>query len=254
MTAPRRWTDSPEAPEDVKELFAAGRPTRGMSRETRARLGHRLARPLAAAVVTSYVLAWKSVAVAAVIGLTATTAVVVAVRAARAPDVVVDAPPTGAPVEHAPAAGTSRAAMPASPTTPPPSALPPEPLAPLPVPSTTTAAPRNRIAPSPPPPAPEETAPPPPVAEDTLAPELALLDQARASYASDPQAALDRLDEHARRFPGGKLSLERELLALDALKRLGRTADERARAARLLSVVRGTIYEARVRTHLGEEP
>jgi hypothetical protein len=244
MTAPRRWADSPEAPEDVRDLFAAGRPTRGMSRETRARMSHRLSKPLAAAVVTSYVLAWKSVAVAAVIGLTATTAVVVAVRAARAPDVVVDPPRAAAARERAPV-GIGRAGGIGSTSAPPPAPAPT--LAP-----TLAPAPTPTLAPTPP--LAPALAPLAPESEDTLASELALLDQARASSASDPQATLDRLDEHARRFPAGKLSLERELLALDALERLGRTGDERARAERLLPVVRGTIYEKRVRTHLGGEP
>jgi hypothetical protein len=86
--------------------------------------------------------------------------------------------------------------------------------------------------------------------EDTLAAELALLDEARTRYATDPRETLQVLDEHARRFPKGKLVLERELLALDALKALGRTTEERERAERLVQVVQGTIYERRVRTHL----
>jgi hypothetical protein len=270
MSAPRRWADSPDAPEDVKDLFAAGLPTRGMSPETRARLSRRLAQPLAAGVVASYLAAWKSVAVAAGIGLTATTAAVVAVRAARVPDVVTDAPSTspslGAPSKRAPAVGVERGAgveSPVPPAPPAPPAVAPSPAA-APAASNPAEIPHARVsvgtaaAPSPAsspvvPVVPAEAVAPS-IAADTLAAELALIQQARARYASDPEGTLDRLDEHARRFPEGKLSLERELLALDALKRLGRVDDERARAERLLPVVRGTIYENRVRTHLGAEP
>jgi hypothetical protein len=85
---------------------------------------------------------------------------------------------------------------------------------------------------------------------DTLAREVELLEQARARFDADPASALALLDEHARVFPAGKLAIERELLALDALERIGKTADARSRAERALGSARGTIYEARIRSHL----
>jgi hypothetical protein len=258
MTVPRRWADSPDAPDGVRDLFAAGRRTRAMSPEARARLGSRLAKPLAAAVVTNYVAGWKAMAFAAGLGLTATAGVVVATRAARAPSIAAESPSTGAHSRRAPVpverpATAQPVARPESPAVPPPaivaSATPEVPrvkasvgTAALPssgLPQATLDLPVEAVAPA--------------VATDTLGAELKLLEEARAHYASDPQATLDRLDEHARRFPDGKLSSERELLALDALQRLGRVDDERARAERLLPTVRGTIYENRVRTHLGTE-
>jgi hypothetical protein len=90
--------------------------------------------------------------------------------------------------------------------------------------------------------------PPPPA--DTLASELSLIDAARATLTSDPAATLMKLAEHQRLFPSGKLAIERELLALDALARLGRSAEESERAERLRPAVRGTFYEDRVASHI----
>jgi hypothetical protein len=62
--------------------------------------------------------------------------------------------------------------------------------------------------------------------------EVALLDAAQRSLASNPAEALRRCDEHAKTFASGTLVQEREVLAIDALLRLGRRADADARAAR----------------------
>src|SRR5262249_8668637 len=71
--------------------------------------------------------------------------------------------------------------------------------------------------------APSSTSSAPPDAEvDMLAQEVALLDRARAALASSPAQALALADEHAARFPHGKLGMEREMVAIDALRRLGR--------------------------------
>jgi hypothetical protein len=55
--------------------------------------------------------------------------------------------------------------------------------------------------------------------------------RARQQLVSDPGAALALTDEHARRFPSGPLTQEREVLAIEALTRLGRTSDARSRLA-----------------------
>jgi hypothetical protein len=60
--------------------------------------------------------------------------------------------------------------------------------------------------------------------------EAALLEQARSALASDPARALALTRQHQARFPNGILRQEREVIAIEALRRLGRgkTAAERA--------------------------
>ena len=53
---------------------------------------------------------------------------------------------------------------------------------------------------------------------------------------------------HAPTFPRGKLGLERDLLSVEALRRLGRTPEARSRAGALAARARGTIYEERARS------
>ena len=61
--------------------------------------------------------------------------------------------------------------------------------------------------------------------------EGALLLRARQELPSDPASALELTDEAVRRFPDGALSPEREVLAIEALARLGRLPSARARFA-----------------------
>jgi hypothetical protein len=82
---------------------------------------------------------------------------------------------------------------------------------------------------------PTHRTPPAPSSADRLAAERALLDDARAELArGDAEAALRRLDEHARRFPNARLEEEREALAIQALANAGQPdrARERAKAFR----------------------
>jgi hypothetical protein len=62
--------------------------------------------------------------------------------------------------------------------------------------------------------------------------EVTLLAQAQSALTTQPAETLARCDEHARRFAGGTLAQEREVLAIDALLRLGRRSEAEARAAR----------------------
>lgn len=59
--------------------------------------------------------------------------------------------------------------------------------------------------------------------------ETSLLFEARAALGGDPEAALRLLNEHATRFAGGLLTPEREVLAIDALRRLGRAQEAEVR-------------------------
>ncbi|MEO7035263.1 MAG: hypothetical protein ABI548_15180 [Polyangiaceae bacterium] len=64
-----------------------------------------------------------------------------------------------------------------------------------------------------------------------LARERALLDVARADAAhGEPRQALAVTEQHRQQFPQGRLTEEREALAIRALLSLGRAADARARA------------------------
>ena len=82
---------------------------------------------------------------------------------------------------------------------------------------------------------PVESEPPPPAGRraDPQTSEGALLLRARRQLASNPAAALELTGEDAERFPNGALSPEREVLAIDALVRLGRLPEARARLALL---------------------
>lgn len=73
------------------------------------------------------------------------------------------------------------------------------------------------------------------VARPTPVPEDQLLEKARRALSSDPNRALALTREHARLYPKGVLAQEREVIAIEALKRLGRAGEADAR--------RGTFEE-----------
>jgi hypothetical protein len=58
------------------------------------------------------------------------------------------------------------------------------------------------------------------------------------------------LDEHARRFPKGMLSIERELSAIEILERAGRRSEALARAETLRARARETPYSERIESLL----
>lgn len=63
--------------------------------------------------------------------------------------------------------------------------------------------------------------------------ERALLEQARMALArGQTQGALEALEAHAREFPAGRMSEEREALVVQALAQGGRLVEARAKAAR----------------------
>jgi hypothetical protein len=244
MNEPRRWRDSGDAPDDLRKMFAAGRPTRAMPAATRRRMARSLLGPIAgfAALAT-----WKSVAVAAVLGVAATAGVVATVHLVATESAAPEAPASGVPSRPAkrPATASSPVAVPA------PLSLPTA----TPTPGATATPPPNSSSPrlAAPLAASPTSSAPPASSSDTLSSELALLDLARERYEAHPEETLAVLGEHAQRFPTGKLALERELLALDALKKLGRTSEEHARADKLLRSVRGTLFESRVLAHATTE-
>jgi hypothetical protein len=84
-----------------------------------------------------------------------------------------------------------------------------------------------------------------PSADVDLAPERALVDRARAALGRGQSSdALDALDAHAARFPRGRLSEEREALAVDALARAGRADSARARATAFHAKYPNSVFGA----------
>jgi hypothetical protein len=131
--------------------------------------------------------------------------------------------------------------------------------------SATTAAPTTASAPpllerpepsaapavSAPPPAPKLVARPSPVpsvaasASDPDA-EVGLLQRAQDALSSDPARSLALASEHARRFPKGMLAEEREVLAIEALMKLGRSDEANARASRFRATYPSSTHLPRI--------
>ncbi len=61
--------------------------------------------------------------------------------------------------------------------------------------------------------------------------EIQLLQRAQDALGSSPSRALDLVNRHVARFPRATLGQEREVIAIDALVRLGRVGEARTRAA-----------------------
>jgi hypothetical protein len=74
----------------------------------------------------------------------------------------------------------------------------------------------------------------PRAATPALRSELELIAEAEREARSNPKLALRLAGEHQKRFPNGMLSEEREVLAIEALARLGQTAGAEARAQAFL--------------------
>lgn len=83
---------------------------------------------------------------------------------------------------------------------------------------------------------PEKPSPP------VLPSEADLLEQARTAIKSDPARALQRANEHAARFPRGVLVQEREVLAIQALRQLGRSAEADRRTDAFVKAFPGSAF------------
>ena len=188
-------------------LTHAERP-RSMTPEERSSVGLRVAR-MAALPAGFGVLFWlKGLALGAGLG-TAVIVTGVAVQKTREPAPVVS-------VSSKPSVPIVMSSAPA------PSASAPEPAA-----SVSSAAPVPVV----------------PTKADQLAEEVAMIEEARGAA---PARALELAAEHAKRFPSGQMAMEREIVAIEALKAMGRAGDARARAAAVLNRSRGTLYEERI--------
>jgi hypothetical protein len=137
---------------------------------------------------------------------------------------------------------SSKSAPPSAPVS-----APVAPAAPLPPSSPEPAAPATE-APQPAPPnselGVERPAKPVPPAQPS---EAELLEQARSALKSDASRALARANEHRSRFPGGVLVQEREVIAIKALRQLGRTAEADRRAEAFEKAFPGSAFQRKLK-------
>jgi hypothetical protein len=92
-----------------------------------------------------------------------------------------------------------------------------------------------------------------PTSAPALSAELSALDAARSALASgDATGALSGLDAYARNFPHGKLSLEAEVLRIDALAKSGQTGAAQKRAAAFIKRHPDSVLASRVRAYAGQ--
>lgn len=258
MSQPTRFRDDASDPRARALLAVAPRP-RPMSTAERSRSATRVDRLVALPVAAGVALWWKGVAAATAALVSVGVAVTTLSSPSSSPPAAPAAAPSSAPARAQATVSPARSVAPAPEPPPAPEATAaPSSSAPS-VARVMPSSPRvssNEVAPAPsavPEPLPSA---PPPVVEpaDSLAREAQLLEAARGMLARNPSGALAKLDEHAATFPRGKLGLEREFLAVDALRRAGRTGEARARGEALLSRSRGSLYEARVQKMLDGLP
>ena len=226
MSAPRRLVDDPAADQALQRVLRDGSAARPLDDLTRRRLGAKLSRAAALpAAAAGWLFVKSATAALGAVGIAASVATVTG---------VIDWP-SAAPVPKAqpapPARPRAERALPA----PPPAAL-------------EVPAPQPELGPA----GASSVAPAPAAAASSLAVESTLLEQARREVRRAPAVALQITSEHAQRFPRGQLASERTLIQVDALHRLGRDDEARARAEGLLRGASGELYRERVKSLLGE--
>ncbi len=86
---------------------------------------------------------------------------------------------------------------------------------------------------------------------DGIAAELRSLDRARQALSTGNAArALSMLDAHAKEYPRGSLSLEAEVLRIQALARMGQRQAASSRAKAFLRRHPGSVFSSRVRRYV----
>lgn len=108
-------------------------------------------------------------------------------------------------------------------------------------------APEQAVEPAPEPPAVEPAPKVPRAPAPTASSEVELLRRAQALLAAQPGRALQLTNEHQRRFRDGVLAEEREALAIEALRRLGRAREAQRRAALFQRRYPSSVHTSRVR-------
>jgi hypothetical protein len=81
--------------------------------------------------------------------------------------------------------------------------------------------------------------------------EVKLLERAQDALKSNPTEALALCNEHARLYPNGMLAQEREVIAVEALVKSGRTAEARARADKFKARYPGSSHARRIDAIVG---
>ncbi|HSC86908.1 MAG TPA: hypothetical protein VLC09_06540, partial [Polyangiaceae bacterium] len=85
--------------------------------------------------------------------------------------------------------------------------------------------------------------------------EVELLRRARDLLERDPNGTLRWVERHRAQYPHGKLEQEREVLAVEALRRLGRDAEAARRAGAFVSEHPESAHKTRLeRTPNSESP
>jgi hypothetical protein len=236
MTEPKRWLESGDAGEDELALLRAARSPVPLSEAARRRSSRRVAAlgvvPVAAAFGW-----WPALALGAVLGAGGSLIVTRLVASDPAPS-----EPSSARHPIASSATAPLTEAPSLEPQPSEAPLPSERAAPEPAPRAPVAAPLAA-------PAATESA-----SADALQQEIQLLEQARRNLASSPGAARRALLDHELRFPSGHLRIERELLLVDALVRLGRRPEAEARAESLERQNPNSLYRERLDQILGRPP
>lgn len=250
MSEPRRWNDPRgDAPSGVRDMLRYAERTRPMSPADLGRTAAQITKVAAApTIAATSVAAWLS-AKGAVAVATVGLAVGLTVAVARAPSRT-HAGATGAP--HASPSPSAPRAVSAPSVVAPPAVAPPALAAPAdprePAPSVPTAraahASGARAA------AAASTAAATPEVQDAVTREVNALGRARALVERRPAEAYALLRAHAAQFATGMLGEEREALTIDALRRLGRAREARARAEAFLARHPTSINAERVRGSL----
>jgi len=249
---PTRLADDPSAPATLAEALRAARGP-APDRERIAALGVALGLPLPPVVVPPPpALPLPAAPVAAVAGAGAKLAVtaVAIVGAVAATAVVgfgVGRAPSPVPARPIPAAAVQKI-----------EARAPEPMEDIALPieqpaAAPAAAPPSRrhhhARPAAPVAAEEPAAPPeaPSDAASRLREEAALVQRAERLLDLDPTGALRLTEERRRRFPTGALDQEAEVVAIDALLRLGRRPEATTRAQKFEATHAGSLHARRIK-------
>ena len=88
---------------------------------------------------------------------------------------------------------------------------------------------------------------------DTVKAEAALLERARLLATNNPSQALAVTREHARRFPNGLLAQEREVIAIEALRKLGKQDEASQRATKFQKAYPGSAHQRSVSSGAAEK-